>query len=536
MNKIIVTALLALMISAAHSQQTLFTHCSVYQYPDANSILCREGRIEIIGSNLSAKHVKTIDLQGGVVYPGFTDAHLHLVGLGWSLEVLDLVGTSSVDEILYKVAIQVGSIEKDHWVQGRGWDQNDWEDTKYPTKEMLDSIAPQTPVYLRRIDGHAAWVNSKTFELVGITTSTQSPEGGKILRDNEGNPTGILIDNAMELVAPHIPISTEKGEQRQILKAASLLNTLGITGVHDAGTSRKTIEILQSLIKDNLLPIRVYAMLNDTPEDAGDFLSTGTKTQNQFLNIRSVKLYMDGALGSRGAALLQPYSDDPRNSGLILTDSSEIAQKVRQANAAGFQVGIHCIGDRANRIALDIFEQDGDTALRNRIEHAQIVHKNDIPRFAKLGVLPSMQPTHCTSDMDWVDDRLGNVRLEEAYPWRSLIRAGSIIPGGSDAPVEFPNPLAGIHAAVTRQDKNKHPHAGWQSDECISIDQAINMYTSWAAYASFEEDVKGKIAPGFYADFTVLDTSLETISPDEILNTNVLFTIVNGKVVYSSTP
>lgn len=513
--------------------KTLFTNCTIYNVPDADSILCHNGMIEKIGSNLSENGINVVDLDQGFVYPGFVDAHLHLAGFGWSLDVPNLVNTSSVDEILGKLSELKSDHSNHQWIHGRGWDQNHWENPSFPTKEMLDSVIEDTPVYLRRVDGHAAWVNSKALKIANITSSSKDPDGGKILRHPDGSPSGILIDNAMELAAPHIPKPTREDKKRYIRLAVSELIANGITGVHDAGTDNETIRILKDLIKKQPLPLRVYAMLNDTPEDTESFFSAGPETSDPFLKIQAVKLYMDGALGSRGAAMLEPYSDDPSNSGSLLMDEKTLSEKIHRANTAGFQVCIHCIGDRANRFALNAFEQCGKRQLRNRVEHAQLLHQDDIQRFSHLDVLPSMQPTHCTADMNWVEERMGSKRLNECYPWQSLIRAGSIIPGGSDAPVEYPSPLEGIYAAVTRQDKKGNPKSGWQSSETVNIDQAIAMMTSWAAYASFEEQIKGKIKPGYYADLTVLDKPLEFIPAKEILSTKILHTVVNGKIVYS---
>ncbi|NOZ03545.1 MAG: amidohydrolase, partial [FCB group bacterium] len=414
----------------AEKGTTLFTDCHVFGYPEANAILSENGTITVIGSATDFSAEDTVSLKGGYLYPGFTDAHLHLTGLGWSLEVLDLVGTKSAEEIVALVSEATTRTGKRRWIQGRGWDQNDWAIPEYPTKNLLDRVAPDVPVCLRRIDGHAVWVNSRALEIAGITADFADPDGGKILRDEHGAPTGILIDNAIALVVSHIPPDTKEDKRRYVLRATALLNSLGITAVHDAGTDAETIAVLKELTAENALPLRVYAMLNNQPEDYQVFLESGPETGNPFLKVRAVKLYLDGALGSRGAALLAPYTDDPLNYGLILTDSSVIARQVQRFNTAGFQVCVHCIGDRANRIALDIFENlrrviPGDH--RNRIEHAQIVHRRDIPRFAILNVIPSMQATHCTSDMYWADERLGPARLEEAYPWQSLVRSGSII-------------------------------------------------------------------------------------------------------------
>ena len=516
------------MTSCNQPKVTVFSNCVIPSYPAANSIACADGKITSIGKDLTGDIM--IDLEKGVVYPGFMDAHIHLVGYGNAMEILDLVGTESAAEITNMVAQVYDGSER--WIEGRGWDQNDWEAIQFPTKEQLDKVADDQPVYLHRIDGHAIWVNSNVLSICGIDRNTADPIGGKILRDSSGNPTGVFIDNAMDLIKRFVPDNSKNDKRRQIINAVRKLNQFGLTAIHDAGTDIETVQILKELIAQEQLTIRVNAMLNNNSEDYQEFLSKGPDITDKFLSVRTVKIYFDGAMGSRGAALLEPYADDPKNIGLNLTDERKITEKVNQFNAAGFQVAIHCIGDRANRLTLDIFEGAGAHNARNRIEHAQIIHSDDLTRFFDLGVIPSMQATHCTSDMYWIDERLGNERIHEAYAWQSLLQTGSVIPGGSDAPVEIPNPLLGIHAAVTRQDTSGWPAGGWQPNERMTVDQALASITNWAAYSMFAESYLGKIEPGYMADFTVLSQDLSTIDPALIPNVTVHFTIVNGKVVY----
>ena len=338
----------------------------------------------------------------------------------------------------------------------------------------------------------------------------------------------------MELIRQFIPKYSKADKKRMVLKAVSHLNSLGITFVHDAGTDLETIELLKNLISEKQLNICIYAMLTNNHEVYDNYLKSGPFFDNKgYLTVRTIKLFLDGALGSRGAALLHPYYDDPENMGLILLDIQKTIDKVKKFNSAGFQVSIHCIGDRANRIGLNILETAGERKLRNRIEHAQIIHPNDITRFADIGVIPSMQAIHCTSDMYWINKRLGADRLNEVCNWQSLLMAGTIIAGGSDAPVESPDPLSGIYAAVTRKDKAGSPTDGWRGHERLTIEQALLMYTQWPAYASFLENTRGKIKPGFQANFNVLSKNLMSLLPEDILKTKVLFTIVNGKVVYA---
>lgn len=522
-----------MITSLASSQSTLFINARLPGQSRSVSIFCDQGRIQTINDPNTPSADQVVDLQGGTIYPGFTDAHLHLLGLGQSMEIIDLVGTADPEDILQRVQTKAQTTPTGQWIQGRGWDQNDWPEIRLPDRTMLDAVTPDHPVLLSRIDGHAVWVNSRALQIAGVDAHTPDPSGGKIYRDREGVPTGVLVDNAVDLVMRHVPEDSRDAKKRQLINAAHYLNSMGITAVHDAGTSRETLDILNDLEREGRLTLRVYAMLNDNPEDYEPFLLNGPDTTDPWITVRAIKLYLDGALGSRGAALLEPYADDPENRGLLVSDLAKVAIKVRRFNAAGFQVNIHCIGDRANRMALDIFERVGLRERRNRIEHAQIISPEDIPRFFDLGVIPSMQAIHCTSDMYWADERLGPERLPEAYPWQSLLRLGAIIPGGSDAPVEVPNPLWGFYAAVTRQDHQNWPQGGWLPQERMTPEQALKMLTEWPAYAAFQESQFGQIKPGYWADFTVLSRDLLAATPHQILDTDVLFTIVNGHVVYS---
>ncbi|MBL7013164.1 MAG: amidohydrolase [Candidatus Marinimicrobia bacterium] len=514
--------------------KTLLKNGRFYGLPNVSSVECKDGRILSFNPNHSNFYESTIDLKNGWVYPGFIDGHMHLTGLGWALETLDLVGTPDKLSIISIVKKATLNSPKGRWIQGRGWDQNDWENQTYPTALDLDRVSAEHPVVLRRIDGHALWANTKAMKIAGISNKTIEPDGGKILYDKSNKPSGIFIDNAMDLITAFIPKSTEEDKYRQTVKAQTLLNSLGITSVHDAGVGVNDISAYKKLIGENLLTVRIFAMLNDSPEDVEFFLENGPVTQKPFLTIRTLKVYMDGALGSRGAALLEPYSDDPKQSGLLFMDKNNLSSIVKKFNQAGFQVNTHGIGDKAIRIILDAYEDSGEKEMRNRIEHAQIVHPNDINRFKELGIIPAMQATHCTSDMPWADERLGEERLSRAYPWQSFAQLGIPVPGGSDAPVEFPDPLVGIYAAITRQDSSGWPEGGWQPQERLTLEQAIHMYTLWPAYASFEENDKGKIELGYFADFTVLDKPLSDENPKMILKTKVTHTIVNGKVVYQA--
>lgn len=512
---------------------TLFYNGRIYNHPEKSAILCQGGKITALGNKSDFNAKREVDLNGGVVYPGFIDSHLHLLGTGQALENINLNEITSPQNVIPILKKHIQSIQKsDSWILGRGWDQNLWKKQTYPDKLILDEASPNTPVALRRVDGHTLWVNSKAMELAGISKNTPSPSGGVIVKDKEGIPTGILVDNAMNLVLDKIPAPGKPKIERLINKAASYLNSFGLTSIHDPGTTPDTISVL---IKNEFRStLGVYAMLNYNESELAPFLNKAHLISSPSITVRAIKIYLDGALGSRGAALLQPYSDEPESDGLILEVIKKVKNDIKRFNKLGYQTAIHCIGDRANRIALDLYEEVGVKECRNRIEHAQMVHHKDIHRFSALGVLPCMQPVHCTSDMGWLHLRVGKDRLCEAYPWNSLVRAGSIIPGGSDSPIESPDPLKGIYASVTRKDERGYPADGWQRNETVSIENAIKMYTEWAAYAGFEENIKGQIKEGFNADLTVLDRDLLRIHPSEILETRVKMTIVNGGVVYSA--
>jgi len=532
--KLLFPVVLILIISCEKNTMILYTNCNVYERPDIKAILCNKGKIIQLLPSGNINSGKRIDLKGGWVYPGFIDSHMHLTGLGWSLESVDLVGTTSKLDALKKIKEGIKNTPKGTWVLGRGWDQNDWSKSEYPKATDLDLISMDHPMIFRRIDGHAAWANTLAMKLANISENTVDVNGGIIIRDDIGYPTGIFIDNALDLIESQIPEKTEQDIYRQIIKAQTMLNKFGITSIHDAGTSKKEIKILKKMIKNEELSIRVYTMLNNNPKDYDSFLESGPEIENPFIKVQSIKIYLDGALGSRGAALLEPYSDSPSENGLLIIKPSEHKSLVKKFSKSGFQVNTHGIGDRAIRIILDNYEEVANTKIRNRIEHSQIVHPDDVPRFKELNVIPAMQSTHCTSDMPWVEERIGLERMHEAYPWKSFIKLNIPVPGGSDAPIESPNPIEGIYASVTRKNKNGLPKKGWYSEQKMTLKEAIKSYTEWGAYASYEEKIKGKIKENFYADFTVLDQELKSTNLEMILDARVLFTILNGKIVYQS--
>ncbi len=530
--KTILISLLFLILSCEKTSMTLYINCNVYGRPDVKSILCNNGKILQLLPSTNINSGKKVDLKGGWVYPGFIDSHMHLTGLGLSLESIDLVGTDSKSNVLEIIKDSIKNYPKGSWIIGRGWDQNDWEDLSYPTAGDLDQISKEHPMVFRRIDGHAIWTNTLAMEISNITSKTKDIEGGIIIKNDRNVPTGIFIDNAIDLIENNMPEKSDADIRRQVLKAQKLLNRYGITSIHDAGTSKNEIDVIKNMIEDQELTIRIFSMINNDPKDYDFFLKNGPEVHNPFLRIESIKVYLDGALGSRGAALLEPYTDYPSQKGLLLISPSEHRQLVEKFNMANFQVNTHGIGDRAIRIILDNYEWAANLKMRNRIEHSQVVHDDDIPRFKELNVTPAIQATHCTSDMYWVEDRLGKNRIHQAYPWKSFINLGIPLPGGSDAPIENPNPLEGIYASITRKDKMGYPEDGWIPSQKMNLPEAIKSYTEWASYASNEENIKGKIEEGYYADFTVLDRELKSENPKKILETRVLATILNGEIIY----
>ena len=425
------------------------------------------------GPELLARYpdVARVDGGGRTLLPGLTDAHAHMYGLGLLALSLDLAGTPSLDDALRRVAeFSAGQPHAD-WIQGRGWNQVLWPVQAFPSAADLDRVVSDRPVWLIRIDGHAGWANSATLRRAGIDDDTLDPIGGKILRDANGHATGVLIDKAMNLVTAHIPAPGKNDIRTALQQAIATLLPLGVTGVHDAGIDIEVAEVYIALADDAALAIRIYAMLADSGANLDAMGEPLIAYGNDHLDIRAVKIYADGALGSRGAALLEPYSDDAENRGLPFVTADELVRYVGKANGMGFQVGIHAIGDRGNRLALDAFErvQNGrPSALRNRVEHAQIIALDDIPRFAELGVIAAMQATHATSDMNMAEDRVGPERIKGGYAWQKLLRSGAVIASGSDFPVELPNPFYGLHAAVTRQDRSGLPAGGWYAEEAMS--------------------------------------------------------------------
>jgi len=484
---------------------------------------------------------KVIDLEGKLVLPGLIDAHAHFASYGAFLENLDLKGTTSYQQILDMVAEKVKKVHRGEGIQGRGWDQNNWKIKKFPTHDALSKVAPENPVILTRTCGHSILVNQKALELAGITSETPDPKGGKILRKANGEPTGILVDEAEELVRSLIPEMSPERFQETLINASNDCLAKGLTGIHDAGSPPSRIEIFKELLKQDKIGIRIYAMLADPKEDDFEKYLTQNRVDNfkkHFLTVRSVKLFADGSLGARSAALIEPYSDDPDNRGLTVATNDHIYEITKIALKTGMQVNTHAIGDRAIRNVLDAYEkalkEHPNPDHRFRIEHSQIIAREDLPRYKELGVIPSMQPASAVSDYDWTENRIGKDRLWGAFAFRRFFDSGCIIPCSSDFPVESNDPLQSIYRAVTRQDENGQPKGGWLPDQRMTIEEAVKGYTIWAATAAFQEDILGTIKAGKLADLTVLDKNILEIEPKEILNTTVIYTIVGGKIKYSA--
>jgi predicted amidohydrolase YtcJ len=514
--------------------------------PAAADILVRDGRIAFVGDPREARRLardaSRVDLKGTFIFPGWADAHGHLEGLGKSLETADLKGAADASEAARRMAARASDFPSGTWAEGRGWDQNRWPGQKFPDARDLDAVLPERPAAARRIDGHALWVNSAALKATRIDASTKDPQGGRIERRPDGSPSGVLVDRAMSLVDAAMPPASPEDFERRILAAARACAKAGLTEVEDASRyGPKEIAGLVGLADSGRLPIRVYATVSGDAADLVGFFAKGTRVGkgSDFLTVRAIKAVADGALGSRGAALLADYSDAPGNRGLLVTPPERLDELAREARAHGWQLWVHAIGDRGNRAALDAFAKAASAVrepppggTRPRIEHAQILAPADLPRFAREGIIASMQPTHATSDMPWAELRVGPERIAGAYAWRSLKNTGARLAGGSDFPVESENPLLGFYAAVTRQDLEGRPAGGWRPQERLTRREALALFTSDAAYAAFEEDRRGRIAPGFEADLTILARDPMTAPEREIPRISAVMTIVGGRIAW----
>jgi predicted amidohydrolase YtcJ len=516
--------------------------------PHAEAVATKAGRIIFVGSNADAqkyegKGTRTIDLKGETVLPGLTDAHYHLIGVGQREMTLNLEGTTSLEDFLTKVKARVDRAKPGEWVTGRGWIETFWTPPVFPTRQDLDRISPNNPVFLRRADGHGAVANSAALKLAGIDRNTPSPFGGEISKDKAGEPVGMLLDNAQGLVTRRIPQTTTADIEQAILLGVERSIKLGWCEVQDPGGSYDDVALYKKLYDEGKIKLRIYKAVYGPTKDSQQLLQGGAivEAYDNHFNLRTIKVVFDGALGSRGAALLEPYSDKPDTSGFLTQKPEELLPMFEMALRQGIQVETHAIGDRANRIILDLYEkafkavppeQRKIREPRWRVEHAQIVNPIDIPRFAKLGVIPSMQPSHAIGDLHFAPARLGIKRLEGAYAWQSFIKSGVIVPGGSDAPVERGEPMIEFYAAVARKDMKGFTGEGWHPEQAVSREQALKMFTLWPAVAAFEEKIKGSLEVGKLADLTVLSADIMKIPEMDILKTECLMTIIGGEIVY----
>jgi predicted amidohydrolase YtcJ len=516
-------------LMGAQAADLVVTNARIYtlnrQFPVASAMAVKDGKVLAVGDHMEpylAPSTRRIDARGATIVPGLIDSHVHLRGFGESLEMLDLRGAKSAEAVVEMVRQEARKRVPGEWIRGRGWDQTTFPSREFPNAGLLSTAAPQNPVYLTRVDGHAAWVNQRALDIAGVNAATKDPPGGRIL-------PGVLIDRAQELVLRHIPAPTAADVARRIARAAQECARMGLTTVHDAGIASEDLAAYRKL----KLPVRVYAMIGGEGELWREYLRRGPEIGDRF-TVRSVKLVADGALGSRGAALLAPYSDDP-GAGLLILQKADIERVAREAVARGFQVNTHAIGDRANRTVLEAYAAalQGPNDRRFRIEHAQVVAPEDFSLFAKYSLVASIEPTHATSDMRWAEARLGPERVRGAYAWRRFLSLRVPIASGSDVPVEDPNPLWGFYAAVTRQDRQGSPPGGWYPEQRMTRGEALESWTLGGAYAAFEEKTKGSLEPGKWADFVMLSRDIMTVPPAEILATRVTMTVVDGAIVFS---
>ncbi len=527
------------------SANLLVTNATIYtadsSFSTASAFVVKDGKFLAVGqADELAKQFKpdsTADLGGKPVFPGFFDPHSHFLNLGQVLYQADLVGANSYAEVIQRLKDFRQKNPEAIWLVGRGWDQNDWPKTDspvrgFPTKAMLDAAFPNIPVALTRVDGHALLVNTKALRLAQATAGSKLP-GGEVVLDAQGQPSGVLVDNAMQLIKRVIPQPDEKDKEKMLLAAQKVCFSYGLTSISDAGLNQKDIELIERLQKEGKLKIRDYVMISLGLPNIDYYLKRGP-FQTDRLTVRAFKLYADGALGSRGACLRKPYADRPETAGFLLLSPVELERVLTQLAGSGFQANTHCIGDSANHLILDLYgkllKQKNDR--RWRIEHAQVVSPEDVWKFNRYSVIPSVQPTHATSDMYWAGDRLGAVRVKGAYAFNDLMKQNGFIAFGSDFPVEAVNPLFGFHSATARQDAKNFPAGGYQPENAVDRKSALLAMTRWAAYANFEDSLRGSIAPGKQADFVVLDQDLMKAPAPTLRQTKVLQTWVGGERVY----
>ena len=515
-------------------------------HPDAEAIALQGGEVLFVGSSDDAMEFKgdssrIIDLAGATVIPGLVDSHTHVFGLGALLDQVNLVGVATEEEAVALIVERAKSVPKGEWIIGRGWDEGAWAN-RYPDKAMLTAAVPDHPVFMGSLHGFAGWGNQAAIDAAGIAAETEVPVGGEMRMGSDGQPSGLFLNQGVEMLSGAVPEPSRETLTNQLLLGLHQMAADGYTAVHDAGLDSEAMSILEELEAADKLPVRVYAMLSLRDEDLiREWIEKGPDSDNDSMLVtRAVKAYYDGALGSRGARLLYDYSDQPGRRGISGDNYGFNEALNAEAMKAGFQIAIHAIGDAGNREAIDIlesvFQEDPSTASnRHRIEHAQVISTEDIPRLGQLGIIASMEPPHAMEDKSWAEQRLGPERILGAYAWRSLRKAGTRLTFNSDNPGSDHNIFYGLHSAITRQDKNQQPEGGWYADQRMTADEAVRAYTKWSAYASFREDKAGVIEAGRWADLTVMDVDplvLAEQSPGDILSGRIILTIVNGKVVY----
>lgn len=555
---IVVTLLLLALLPAPQSVEPadiVFKNGNVYtaagKSPRAEAIAVKADRIVFVGTNVDAQqyvgqNTRIVDLKGKTVLPGFTDSHQHLSGVGLREMTLNLEGTTSLADFLAKVKARVDQAQPGEWVTGRGWIETHWKPPVFPTRWDLDKVAPNNPVILGRADGHGAVANSAALKAAGIDKNTPNPFGGEISKDKQtGEPNGMLLDNAQGLVRRRVPPTTPADAERAVELGVKRNIELGWTQIQDAGGSYADVDIFKKLYEAGTIKLRIYKAVHGPGPSATRLLNEGATIGaygNRF-TFRTIKVVSDGALGSRGAALMAPYSDKTDTSGFLTVKAEELRPMLQEALRKGIQVETHAIGDLANRFVLDEYEAAfkavpvGERKVaepRWRIEHAQIVNPADIPRFAKLGVIPSMQPSHAIGDLFFAPSRVGINRLDGSYAWASFIKSGIVVPAGSDAPVERGEPMIEFYAAVARKDQQGFSGEGWHPEEAVTREQALKMFTIWPAYAAFEDTLRGTIEVGKLADLTILSADIMKIPAPEILKTRNVMTVINGEIVYEA--
>src|SRR6266404_2136682 len=532
----------------------IFVNGNIYtaneKQPHAQAIAVKADRIVFVGSNsevdkFKGTQTRIIDLHGATALPGMTDAHHHLEGVGFREMTLNLEGITNLQDFLVKVKTRVDQAKPGEWVSGRGWIETFWQPPVFPTRWDLDKVAPNNPVILQRADGHGTVVNSAALKIADINRDTPSPFGGEISKDKNGEPNGMLLDAARGLVSSHIPPTSPADDERSVVLGVQRDISLGWTQVQDPGGSYRDVDIYRKLYGEGKIKLRIYKVLSAPGKEAQRLLTEGPilGAYGNRLTVRALKFYADGSLGSRSAALLEPYSDAPDTSGFLTVKEENLLPVLEEALRKGIQCETHAIGDRGNRFILDEYEKALNAVPvsqrkiadpRWRVEHSQIVNPLDIPRFKKLGIIPSMQASHAIGDLHFAPARLGIKRLEGAYAWNSFVKSGVVVPGGSDAPVERGEPMIEFYAAVARKDIKGFSGPGWHPEEAVSRDQALKMLTIWPAYAAFEENLRGSIEVGKLADFTVLSADIMKIPEPEILKTHCVMTVIGGEIVYEA--